>query len=589
MNICQAMLEILDTDEVLIDASGQWQTYYGPIRQQPMISSHQSVMQSTAKSTGTYHPLAPLANGASQAPASQQPMRPMSGPTMTSASRQASLGSCSPASWDNHLESAPQMSPVRRPASAISQPAGRRSADASPLAKKPYAGQYAQGMSQPAAGPQLLGQPPMPAGSTFLAGDSSSLLNDNTDDLSPLAAMERTIIQHEQQMGPPPFDPNSLTSAPARCATSSTGQANPTISQNQPDLSAAATNSIQVPAPTAPPMIQSSPESRPQTLQAFSPISHQVPSPAARIVPASPQQQQRALQTVLADPSPPSQAQQQAVQTTNTSTSTPATPSSSSLLVHGGPETPATPGNSMGQQQCGPSSAPNMGQSAHLASTGASSGGLQSGVDHQPLSNGSASAASITSSSTMTPSGQSLGSVGMGGDSRCGTAPLQGCGSLGLDDLMLPGGSSQPNAGMLQFKQSLQDNLEEKNDILIGKLMMDSNESILREHGSGELAMALEEADWKQQLDRGKSEHLANFLNEPLMKKNQQEHYQNSASSKMLSGGLNPSDDEGNQSHSSSPGHNGDQIDFANYLDADAADNGAGLPPDDSILDLFER
>lgn len=192
----------------------------------------------------------------------------------------------------------------------------------------------------------------------------------------------------------------------------------------------------------------------------------------------------------------------------------------------------------------------------------------------------------------MTPSSQSLGSVGMGGDSRCGTAPLQVGGQLGLDDLMLPGGVvSSHQAGMShQFKHS--PHLDDKSEIMMGKLMMDSSESLL--HRNGELAMALEEAEWKQQLDRGKSEHLANFLNEPLMKKQQQHHYQQQQhhtqqgpGSKMLSGGLDPSEDEGNQSHGSSPGHNIEQLEFANYLDT--GDNGAGLPPDDSILDLFER
>lgn len=260
----------------------------------------------------------------------------------------------------------------------------------------------------------------------------------------------------------------------------------------------------------------------------------------------------------------------------------------------------------------------------------------------------------------MTPSGQSLGSVGMGGDSRCGTAPLQmtnGC-PLGLDDLMtIPAGGSSTSSsqsaaanttimtanhnnnnnnngrlvdnggasgGLFRANNCSSPMDPEKNDILMGKLMMDSDsESLLQRSGvnhhdgAGELALALEEAEWKQQLDRGKSEHLANFLNEPMMNKqfntsvtssapssnqnlknlhhhhnhDQQQDHQNPGANKMLSGGINPSDDENSPASNSpnEPSSDHQVNDFNNYLDCDVADNGSGLPPDDSILDLFER
>lgn len=729
MNIVQAMSDTLNTDDILMDSNGQWQAYYVGVGQQQVqkqpipvansLPSNQQQQQpvaalqnNTAKSTGTYHPQAPIMNGTSpqgsqhhQQPLymqQPQPMRPMSGSALSNRNTQPQqVGS--PASWDgsNHVEISlinqqqqqqPQM--ARGSISTVSQPqpiAGRRSANGSPLAKKPYAGQYAQQrveqqhvvVQQQQSNSQYIGDHSnnsTPAASTQF--NSQQL--DNSDDLSPLAAMERTIIQHEQQMGPPPFDPNSLTSSPAPMRTAATAGGSALISSQSPSHSTAAAATSQqsvsnqqqqmasagTPMGTIqPPLVQASPEARPQLNngRAFSPAANVVSSPAARMTPAaiSSPQQARIQQTDLPQ-SPIQQLQQQAG---GASISTPATPSSSSILIHGGPETPATPSQLSAQQQqqqhCGPNSVSGVTSfSPHISSNTSSGGGAISGttnqqqitgVDHQPLSNGSASAGSITSTSTMTPSGQSLGSVGMGGDSRCGTAPLQGNGPLGLDDLMLPGcnggsvggggvvsgaagtsstssnsvagggSSSQYTTSNSNSKHSMLHNnhssshhhLDEKNhDILMGKLMMDSSESLLRDHRNSELAIALEEAEWKQQLDRGKSEHLANFLNEPLMNSKhannriatttnnycsnnqqqqqqplqiQQQMVQIQDSNKLISGGLNPSDDEANHSHNSSPSHNLDQLEFANYLDSDTVDNGAGLPPDDSILDLFER
>lgn len=734
MNIIQAMSETLNTDDILMDSTGQWQAYFiGQQQQQqqtqiqkpipaqqvnsmpPSMIQQQPTVQNTAKSTGTYHPQAPMMNGTSpphhhqqqqppymhQQQQQQQPMRPMSGSALSNRPSQVQqVGS--PASWDgsNPIEisamNQPQM--ARGPASVphLQQPpppAGRRSANGSPLAKKPYAGQYAHRVDHQPQTPASQQQP-----SNYLADHSNTTsaptsnpstnanqfnqqlsIVDNTDDLSPLAAMERTIIQHEQQMGPPPFDPNSLTSSPAplRSAAGNSGSLISTPSSQQATQSSGQQQQSAAGTPTGiqPPLIQASPEARPQHLNtgAFSPAT--VSSPASRMTPivASPQQARQIQPTDLPPQSPMQQQQQsqlqqqQQQQQAGTSISTPATPSSSSMLIHGGPETPATPSQLNTQQHCGgPNSvsAINTSLSPHISSN-TSSGALNgtptasqqqqqtAGVDHQPLSNGSASAGSITSTSTMTPSSQSLGSVGMGGDSRCGTAPLQGSGPLGLDDLMLPSGASgcstaattttasaasnnavgssqynpataSPNNSnsnnnnnkhsMLLHNNSSSHLVDEKNDILMGKLMMDSSESLLRDHRNSELAIALEEAEWKQQLDRGKSEHLANFLNEPLMNtkhnanrtnntygnhhntNHQQQQHQSQQqiinlqdSNKLISGGLNPSDDEANQSHNSSPSHNLDQLEFANYLDSDTVDNGAGLPPDDSILDLFER
>lgn len=585
INILQSMSDLMNTDDILVDSNGQWQAYYGQQQQQQqnVINPHPPQQhQTTAKSNGTFHPQPPFSTGNG----SPAPPQMNLGPSGSVSRPQQPGSSGSPASWDSpqqiihnieHGSASPIGSnaggAVRRPMSALSQPpppTGRRSANGSPLAKRPYAGQHAS--------PQPIIQSPSSSASFQQQPSSQSFGGENTDDLSPLAAMERTIIQHEQQMGPPPFDPSSLTSNPLRNSAPAPGtSAIVSQSPTAPPMSGSPAHNSQatnLPPPQQQQIVQSSPEARSINANSnFSPIPHTVSSPA-RMVPASPQQHQ---------PPPQSPIQQQ-LQQPNVSISTPATPSSS-VMVHGGPETPATPSNSSMQQHCGPNSV--LSHSPHISSTNIG-GAAQptTGVDHQPLSNGSASAGSITSTSTMTPSGQSLGSVGMGGDSRCNTAPLQG--NLGLDDLMLPGGSTSTGS---QFKSTGQSdncsgNLDDKNEILMRKLMMDSNRS-------GELAMALEEAEWNQQLDRGKSEHLANFLNEPLMNKKHHRHqYQQSddGANKMLSGGLNPSDDEGNQSHSSSPGANIDQLDqFANYLDSGTADDGAGLPPDDSILDLFER
>lgn len=175
-------------------------------------------------------------------------------------------------------------------------------------------------------------------------------------------------------------------------------------------------------------------------------------------------------------------------------------------------------------------------------------------------------------------------------------------------------------------KQPLQEgsdrqSLGEKNEILMSKLMMDSGGSSLRDLRDTDLALTLNEADWKQQLDKGKSEHLANFLNEPMMTKHhnnaqEQQLLHEDASrlseqqldtkqsggisvghgenDKMLTSGLNSSDDIGNQTPretSLDHHHRGvdQQQDYVNYLDSDSVDIDAGLPPDDSILDLFER
>lgn len=687
LNILQAMFETLNTDDILMDSNGQWSAYFlnSQVQKAPIGAHHAANMhpviqpqvqpqpqqapmiQNTAKSTGTFHPQALNINGTSP---HQQPMRPTSGPTFLNRPQPAQVApASSPASWDGSQPDSGQPAPLQRnPPPVIHQPmAGRRSANGSPLAKKAYAGQYAQQPPQPQPSPVVQQQQQqqhqtaqtsfageLPPSSAPSAGQTPPFNQqvpngDNSDDLSPLAAMERTIIQHEQQMGPPPFDPNSLTSSPAPLRASNT--AGPLISSPATGQQQQAVGAARVATPTgissALVNVQASPESRnqlgPQSGPAFSP-AHAVSTPTSRLNAAPSPHQARMVPSEL----PQSPVMQQQLQQAASSASTPATPSSASILIHGGPETPATPTNS--QQHCGPSSVSGSGsggvvvansQSPHIGSSSSSStasGASQqaqtgavfsSGVDHQPLSNGSASAGSITSTSTMTPSGQSLGSVGMGGDSRCGTAPLQGASLGGLDDLMLPGGSSAAsstnnnntsthaygnngnasvnntnNKLLLQHPHNAHSHLDEKNDILMGKLMMDSSESLLRDHRDSELAIALEEAEWKQQLDRGKSEHLANFLNEPLMnsKHNSRNKYQFQhqnqqqpqmshlqGNNKLISGGLNPSDDEGNHSHNSSPSHNLDQLEFANYLDSDTVDNGAGLPPDDSILDLFER
>lgn len=570
MNILQSMSSQLDTDDILIDSNGQWQAYYqaqgvvgaGPSHQH---NHHHHQQQSTAKSTGTFHPQPPFNGGGTASP--HKPHQSLIGSNVPAA-RQTPTGApapASPASWEpntshgsplvHQTSESPMANPVRRPMSAAMSPqvaTGRRSANGSPLAKRPYAGQYASPQPQMGLSPALA-----------VSQQQASLGGSNpTDDLSPLALMERTIIEHE--MGPPPFtDPSNLTSNPLRAAPGPHLHSPVAAEQQQQQVIA---------------------ESRPAPSAAvFSPASsshHAGSSPAARQTSTMHQQQ--------APPQSPMQQQHNSM---------PATPSST-VLLHGGPETPATPSNSMQQQQ-----QQVMGQSPHINSTNGAVNTPQqpaTGVDHQPLSNGSASAGSITSTSTMTPSGQSLGSVGMGGDSRCNTAPLQG--NPSLDDLISPGGSNATPSGQYAHHKNLGINdgasgmshLDVKNEILMNELMMDSNDKT---------SMLLGEAEWKQQL--GKSEIVANFLTNSsqqshLNKKhhhhlNQFQHHQlDEGANKMLSGGLNPSDDDddqANHSNGSSPGgHELDQLGhFANYLGAGEADDGAGLPPDDNILDLFER
>lgn len=638
INIVQAMSEMVNVDDILMDSTGSWLAYSpspqpqrhprAPLIQQqaPVDTHHHSVAgnlsnhnhqvqqphhqhqmvvaqapqpattPTTAKSTGIYHPqpMAPRQQSQQQ----QQQQQPM---------------------WDGqqqqqHVEL--PSGPVRRPASAISgQPpaASRRPNSSSPLAKRPYSGQYGPNSAQACAY----------SPNHRLNNDQQLIANvnpDAVDDLSPLAAMERTIIQHEQQMGPPPFDPTSLTSSPVR--SSSTASNSNLTSNNQSMISSSPSLAQQVPlhlCSQASSLSQASPQHetvvRPTSAAAsFSPAP---PAPGTPVVPPSPSQR------IVVPPSPqqqaqsPLQQQHQPQQTLHPSTnSTPVTPSSS-LLVHGGPETPATPSNSCQHQQ----QLSSINHNSSLATPVSQQPQVQiqqqppssaNNMDHQPLSNGSASAGSITSSSTMTPSGQSLGSVGMGGDSRCGTAPLPGTGHLGLDDLLLTGNGSQAsNMGASgQFKQStsLGQALEgDKTDILMSKLMMDPGDSLLRsQHGhSSELAMALEDAEWHQQLDRGKSEHLANFLNEPMLKQphqqqqplSQAQHQQQHCQSQIGFEGIDKqsllhsgsSEDDNIKLHNNESPSQSDLTDFANYLDADTADDGAGLPPDDSILDLFER
>lgn len=202
---------------------------------------------------------------------------------------------------------------------------------------------------------------------------------------------------------------------------------------------------------------------------------------------------------------------------------------------------------------------------------------------------------------------------------------------LGQDPL----DSLEPDADMLPFY------LDDKSDILMNKLMMEEehqrNTSSSGSRSAGhsllarthqelpDVALALEEAKWKQreqQLEaRGKSEHLANFLNEPMKSKASanQHSIRHAQAQQMLSGGLNPSDDESDlplageqnlppnlaslssdlnepsQKHHLEVNIVNNQnsanvesfSEFASYLDT--VDSGAGLPPDDSILDLFER
>lgn len=614
---------MLNVDEILMDLTGNWLAYspnpqptrhhqalQGPHSQQhaPVDTHHHSVVgnhnhqvqqpqqthhhhqhqmvvaqtpqpattPTTAKSTGIYHPQ-PMAPRQQQQ--QQQPI------------------------WDGQHHVEMTGGPVRRPASAMSGQQmlpSRRPNSSSPLAKKPYAGQFAS--NGPTCGYSSNSRP---SNDQQLLPNVSA--NGGVDELSPLAAMERTIIQHEQQMGPPPFDPTSLTASPARTSSSSTAS---NSTSNNPSMISPSTPQLplHVQSQTSS-SSQASPQHeaiRPTSVAAsFSPAP---PAPGTPVVPPSPSQR------VIVPASPQQQAQSplqpQPTQIQPNTNSTPVTPSSS-LLVHGGPETPATPSNSGQHQQQlsninhNSSHVTPVNQQQPLNST--------SNVDHQPLSNGSASAGSITSSSTMTPSGQSLGSVGMGGDSRCGTAPLPGTGHLGLDELLIPGvgsgGNQASNAGASgPFKQSAGPSQAldaDKTEILMNKLMMDSSESLLRsQHGhSSELAMALEDAEWRQQLDRGKSEHLANFLNEPMIKRQnqqqhqsqqpQQQHYQSHVAldgidkqSLVQSGNF---DDDNVQSHNNESPSQNDLADFSNYLDADTADDGAGLPPDDSILDLFER
>lgn len=631
MGIVQSMANVTTTDEVLIDPLGHWQSFHGPTVAAPSVAAYAH----GTKSNGTFHPQAPTGGGQATM------LRPTSGGGGTGRVGQPGMNSTPPAGlhWDAQQSVSPPSSSARRPTSALSQPTRRPASSSAPPAKRNYTGpQYGASQAKQTA--------PNPAGSlsngqpNFSGATSGGNPETSTDELSPLAAMERTIIHHEQQMGPPPFDANILTASPLKGAATSTATPPATITsaisnnpQQSPPLAAISSNA---PASTnanfASPYHQPSPVEAPANSlganyqQTISSPVRQVPaSPAARQLPQSPMQQQQP------------------------SISKPATP----LVIQGAPETPATPSNSVQQQQQQQQSAPSL--------NGANNVPNHTVVDHQPLSNGSASAASIGSSSTMTPGGQSLGSVGMGGDSRCNTAPLQN--SLGsLDDLVVVAtGSSASNSqhlnlsssssstfgkqqlgqqSQLNQQQQLQQHQsmnsstsglfsdQDKSEILMSKLMMDSD----RERASNDLALALEEAEWKQQLDRGKSEHLANFLNEPLMKKrplmdHHQHHHLNADSrqhqqlyqqqqqqlqsnelegaNRMLSGGLNPSDDELHSPHNQGVAdelqpnyqhqqHTGQstsiQLDsYASYLDSNSVEDGAGLPPDDSILDLFER
>lgn len=574
----------LETDEILVDELGRW---HSACPQQPIAYHPQASPNKTSVYSG---PPSQLEYPHQSVHVPAEPVNRMpSQPTI--AGRSPNNGH-----WQQNHQG-PQMNtvnsqPVRRPLSAMSGAptmTGRRSATSSPLqscTKKPYAGQFASQQQQSNLGSPIL----QPNEGYHIHPDaqqpSLGMIDAPEDNLSPLAAMERAIIQQQQQMCPPPFDANVLTSQPS---TSST-QVKNHIGPVQPP------NSVVCGTQTSSQTMQS------PNAAAFSPAA---PSPVSRptsMVPVSPQRSGSAANSDMSSLCPKQQ------------TNLPGTPTSGHMLQVG-PETPATPSS----QHCGPNSVPTaMGQSPHLAGNQGGNGNAVM-VDHQPLSNGSASAGSIISSSTMTPSTQSLGSVGMGGDgSRCGTAPLQstsvGCSSSGMGsqggnsvlgnhsdgEILSTGGStiegqSMLNKGASSSKLGVSIDLnpgeqvqfvdENNSDILMNKLMMNQYQTSHDQlNGSGSFEIGGEDQKWKQQLEaRGKSEHLANFLSEPSMLKSKPQQ----PSDPMAQSQEKRTDVEGDdnrRSRSSSPIGRFDEL---GYLDS--VENGAGLPPDESILELFER
>lgn len=654
-------------DEILVDDQYRWQNYVHSPRPMMNTGSHNNKQTPLPTSVAASHQQNyPTTNVQRQAAVvGQQQQTPYTAQPVWNQQQSASQGPVASAT----SQQLPQQAASPRPRTTVVAQAGnnqnrggRRSATGSPFAptitKKPYTGQYANTNQ----GPGHVSSPAQVNYSSPASNNNNSNHNNNNsgsnidqsvdEPLDPLAAMERVIIQQEQQMGPPPFEANLLCSPsrpPAQQTTTQnqsqlTNQSNGTFGNN--------TNQSSQNTPSAP---NPSPINRPNSIVPASP-QHQRPMSAANSI----ENQQT---TIINSP-------------IKTQTTLPGTPSS--IMMHIGPETPATPSS----QHCGPNSVPatlTAGQSPHLSHSSSHDRGLTANSmihEQQPLSNGSPSAGSITSSSTMTPGAQSLGSVGMGGDSvafnsvpaMVGSSLSVGshggattnCTASGatsqLDDLLngKSGNHLQNNGSLIQQHgesssshfggasgQAGSQEVNElgfcsevdKSDILMNKLLMDEHTNpsgssergrslLARVHQSADtadLTLALEEAKWKQreqQLEaRGKSEHLANFLNEPMTKRGATMSLsglmnRSTGAQQMLSGGLNPSDDESDHPTAGSGGatnSNGLPIssiqsspsiereletsgvmqEFSSYLDADSADNGAGLPPDDSILDLF--
>jgi len=739
------------SDDLLVDPNGQWHSYFGPQHSQPLPSQQASVGgahhahpgqlslgqsqqqqqqqagPTVAKSNGTFHPQ--TATSCQQNPAASN-YHPQAAPLRRPHSWQ-------PEAPEQRSRASHSPLPVRRPPSVMGEQrstAGRRSAAGSPLAKRanlnsspPLLAQHSP-MSAPTGSP--LYQAQQQAQQTQQAQQMSQTQQTqqqlNTDEhLSPLAAMERTIIQHEQQMGPPPFDPSSLAASPA--GRQSAAQQSQSQAQAQAQSQSQAQSQTQSQTQShlhAGHFHQGSPAFVEQQL-ACSPAHSAAHSPS-RGPPQQSQPAQAQLQTQtqpqIITQIPASPIQQSPKHQFDRSCSHPATPLV--VLPGGAPDTPATPGNSGQQQQQAASvshslppasqpvaantscsqapQVPNGGTNATGSGAAIASQQLPgSSVDHAPLSNGSVSAGSVGSSSIMTPSGQSLGSVGMGSDSlsRCNTAPLpaanpscssaaaasaantsglslgaagsaQGpaggaqtaaAGSLGLgqqDELLgggplLVGGGAHgsPFAGhqgaSSNSKQTLfghgrsetvygtaggggsqggacQSLGDAKSHELLMSRLSSAALDASGEHAADQLAFALEEAEWKHQMDRGKYEHLANFLNDPLMQPKGQpadaaqtgarnHHHQHhnhhhhayhlqpssveEPENKMLSGGIQSSDDENddllpfsNNRQAQPEAHTLNELDhFSSYLDAAGSDDGAGLPPEDKILDIFER
>lgn len=611
-----------DCDEILINEFGQWQTYNpAPHQQSTICQPRVSPAQPKTGPTYSAPQQAEYIQQNSNNPRTQQPLASAPG-------RQPELQNQSSTHWqqtpiNQSVPSVTHSQPIRRPVSSMSgtppSGPGRRSATSSPLqpglTKKPYSGQFVQTQttsqhhqqSPNNMTPTIVNAPSNETYYNSVESQPNSMLpqiEPIDDNLSPLAAMERTIIQHEQQMCPPPFEA-SVLNAPPGSANQMTGSSvghgpKPNANQNLNSPSAAT---------------------------AFSPTTTLSPAANGRHngVPASPQRSA----SVLTE-------HQGSICNSKQQTILPPTPSSG-MMLHVGPETPATPSS----QHCGPSSVPPvMGQSPHLATAQNNSGMSSSSimVDHQPLSNGSGSAGSVISSSTMTPSTQSLGSVGMGGDanggSRCGTAPLQVNGSIGYpasasnslggaggsmnqldaEFLMASGGpssnmshhtrdhnspskSSMIDSHQQQQQQSFVD--ENNSEILMNKLMMDSSFDGHQQNSEnqdqlncseGDFGLAIEEAKWKQQ-QQHQHHQQQNFESNDTTSKEKFCTEKNKTAiegdDKLISGGLNPSD--GDDHSRGSPSDPIDRFDDFAYLDADVTDHGAGLPPDESILELFKR